>query len=219
MHELAEYIFFIGQGVGITLLLLLGSLIIGLGLGMSLAIACYQGKYTWFITKWVSVMRGTPMMLQLSFVYFVLPALLKINLDMLLAGILAFGFNSAAYLAEIFRAGIEGVPKGQFQAARSLGVPTFYLWKDIVLPQVFQGIWPALVNEVITLTKETALISVIGGMDIMRSAQVISAEHFTYFMPLCIAAVYYYLLVYAIECLSKLMIKKGVIYAQSNQCI
>lgn len=205
MHEFNEYLFYIGQGLSVTLMLLLGGLLIGISLGAMLAILGYQGKGVWFIKRWISVLRGTPMILQLSFVYFVLPHLLDIHVGILTAGIVAFGLNSSAYMAEVFRAGIEGVPKGQFLAAKSLGVPTFYLWKDIVLPQVIVSIWPALVNEVISLAKETAIISVLGGMDIMRRAQMISAEHFTYFLPLVVAASYYYGLVCSIEWAAKMV--------------
>ncbi len=88
------------------------------------------------------------------------------------------------------------MPKGQFEAAASLHIPAWYMWKDIILPQVVKNALPALINETIALLKETALISTIGGMDLMRNAQSVSAEHFTYFLPLCIAGFYYYMLVY-----------------------
>lgn len=199
MKEICDFLEFIGQGIGITLLLLIGSLFVGLFLGSVIALSRYYGKCIWIITRYISILRGTPMMLQLSLVYFVLPSLLPVNLDVLTAGIIAFGLNSSAYVAEIFRAGIESVPKGQFLAAKSLRIPNFYVWKDIILPQIIKNIGPALVNEAVTLAKDTAMISILGGMDIMRRAQVLSSEHFTYFLPLCIAALYYYLLVYVIE--------------------
>jgi polar amino acid transport system permease protein len=117
---------------------------------------------------------------------------------------MAFGLNSSAYIAEILRAGIENIPKGQFEAAQTLEIPCYYMWKDIILPQVIKNILPAMVSEVIALLKETALIATIGGMDIMRSAQTIAAEQFTYFIPLCIAGAYYYALVLIIEYVGKI---------------
>lgn len=199
MKEICDFLSFIGHGIGVTLLLLIGSLTVGLVFGGVIALCRYYDKCIWFITRYISILRGTPMILQLSLIYFVLPNLLHVNLDVLTAGIIAFGLNSSAYVAEIFRAGIDAVPTGQFLAAKSLRIPNFYIWKDIIMPQVIKNIGPALVNEAVTLAKDTAMISILGGMDVMRRAQIISSEHFTYFLPLCIAALYYYLLVYAIE--------------------
>jgi polar amino acid transport system permease protein len=122
--------------------------------------------------------------------------------------------NSSAYIAEILRAGIESVPKGQFEAAKTLEVPNYYIWKDIILPQVMRNIFPSLINEVIALLKETALIGTISGMDLMRMAQTLGAEQFTYFMPLCIAAAYYYVLVLIIEYAGKI-VEKGQWYAKN----
>lgn len=203
MYELANHLFFIGQGLVLTLELLCGSLLIGLMFGFMMAIFRYVGKAIWFINIFISVVRGTPLILQLSFIYFALPTLLGLPFSLLTAGIMAFGFNSAAYFAEIIRAGIESVPKGQFEAAFSLQIAPFFLWKDIILPQVIHQTFPALTNEVITLVKETALISTIGGMDLMRHAQSLAAEQYSYFMPLGVAAFYYYSLVLLIEAISR----------------
>jgi polar amino acid transport system permease protein len=199
---------FIGQGVGITIQLLVGGLFIGLALGGVLAILRYKCIGKWFVVSYVSVFRGTPLLLQVSFIYFTLPIVSKIRLGAVPAGIIAIGLNSAAYVAEIFRSGIENLPRGQFEAAKTLGIPPFYTWKDIILPQVLRNIFPAIVGEIIALLKETTLISVIGGADIMRRSQMIAAEHFMYFAPLCMAGVYYYVLVRLIEVLAKKMEKK-----------
>lgn len=209
MEELIQNILVIGNGIVLTLKLLAGGLLIGLMLGTTLAIVRHQGYAQCIINRFISVMRGTPVILQLSFIYFALPGLTGIRPDILLAGVLTFGLNSSAYMAEIIRAGIEQLPKGQFEAANSLQIPTFYLWKDIILPQVIKNILPALINETIALAKETALISTIGGMDLMRKAQSIAAEQFTYFVPLCIAGAYYYALVLFIEYWGKKIAKGG----------
>lgn len=208
MDELNQNILFIGEGAAITLILLLGGLLIGTLLGTVLALLRYQGIAKPLINGFISIIRGTPVILQLSFAYFALPALIGIKVNILTAGLATFGLNSSAYIAEILRSGIDHVPKGQFEAAKTLQIPGFYLWKDIILPQVVKNILPAFINEMIALLKETALIATIGGMDLMRRAQSVAAEQFTYFTPLCIAAVYYYVLVLVIECLGKKIVQK-----------
>lgn len=203
MGSLINNISIIGQGIILTIELLSGGIFIGFVLGLLLSISYYMGFAKIMISFFVSVIRGTPLILQLSFIYFAIPSLIGISPSILVAGIIAFGFNSAAYFAEVFKSGIQSIPKGQFEVAKTLQIPSFYLWKDIILPQVIKVISPALVNEVIALLKETALISTIGGMDVMRQAQSLAAEQFTYFVPLIIAAAYYYFLVLLIEFLSK----------------
>lgn len=211
MDELKQNILFIGEGCISTLTLLVGGLCIGALLGMVLALLRYQGIGKPVINAFISVMRGTPVILQLSFAYFALPTLIGVKANILAAGLLTFGLNSSAYIAEILRAGIEYLPKGQFEAAKTLQIPGFYLWKDIILPQVIKNVWPALINEIIALLKETALIATIGGMDLMRRAQSVAAEQFTYFIPLCIAGFYYYILVLLIEYLGKKTAQKEVL--------
>lgn len=206
---------FIAQGLGLSLALLLGGLLIGLCLGTCLAVLRYQAIGLKTIALFVSVIRGTPLILQLSFVYFSFPMLLGLKLSILTAGIITFGVNSGAYVSEILRSGIESLPKGQFEAAKTLHIPRFFMWRDIILPQVMRNILPAMVHETITLLKETALISTLGGMDIMRRAQAVAAEQFTYFMPLCIAGCYYYVLVLLIEYAGKKLEQK-VAYASHH---
>lgn len=208
MTDLIHAIMFIGKGLAISLQLLFGSIILGMAIGLGLAILRYQNMGIFAIDRYISVVRGTPLLLQLSFIYFALPGLTGLKLGILSAGILSFGLNSAAYMAEVFRAGIESIPKGQFEAAQTLRVPPYSMWQDIILPQVLRHILPALTNETITLLKETALITTIGGMDVMRCSQILAAEKFTYFMPLCIAAAYYYGLVLLIELLGKQIEKR-----------
>jgi polar amino acid transport system permease protein len=173
-----------------------------------IAVAYEQHVARAFIRRYISILRGTPLILQLALIYFSLPGLIGIQLGVMASGIVAFGLNSSAYMAEVFRAGIESIPKGQFEAAQTLRIPYYFMWKDIILPQALKNILPAMTNEAISLLKETALITTIGGMDIMRSAQTLSAEQFTYFMPLCIAGLYYYILVLIIEFIGKKLEKR-----------
>ncbi len=213
MNEFIQSVLFIGSGIQLTLALLCGGLLCGLTLGTLLSILRYKNIGNMIINRFISIMRGTPLILQLSFVYFSFATITGLQITILTAGILTFGLNSAAYIAEIIKAGINSLPKGQFEAAASLHIPTLYMWKDIILPQVIKNVFPALINETIALLKETALISTIGGMDIMRKAQSVSAEHFTYFLPLCIAGIYYYILVLCIEYLGNKYTTKENIHA------
>lgn len=208
MNELIQNLLFIGKGIGLTLELLAGGLLIGIILGTFWAICRYQGLAASLLKRIISIIRGTPLILQLGLIYFSAHNVTGLSPSILSAGIIAFGLNSSAYFAEILRAGIDSLPKGQFEAAVSLQIPKYFMWKDIILPQVFKAIFPAIVNEMIALLKETALISTIGGMDLMRSAQSLAAEQFTYFMPLCIAGAYYYGLVLLIESLGKKIEKR-----------
>ena len=211
MNEVLVDILFIGKGIFVTIQLLTGGIFIGVLLGVLISVLRYRGIAVVVINRIISILRGTPLLLQLSFIYFSVPNLLGIKLTIIGAGIITFGLNSFAYIAEILRAGIESLPQGQFEAAKTLQIPPFYMWKDIILPQVLKNILPAMVSEVIALLKETALIATIGGMDIMRSAQTLAAEHFTYFVPLCIAGTYYYVLVILIEYTGKKLERKWAI--------
>ncbi len=212
MHNMAgfiEQVVFVGSGIVVTLELLVGGIVIGLLLGTLFAIARYSGVCVGIINCLISIIRGTPLILQLSFVYFLVPVLLGISLSIVASGMITFGINSSVYIAEILRAGIAHLPKGQFEAAKTLQIPTFYVWRDIVFPQVLRNILPALINEIITVSKDTALIATLGGMDIMRKMQILAAQQFTYFMPLCIAALYYYCLVLLLEHIGKKIEKRG----------
>ena len=211
MEKIFQDFLFIGQGLGLTLQLLFGGLSMGIIIGLILSILQYNKISCFFISRYISFFRGTPLILQLSFIYFTSPSLFGIKCSIVVAGILSFGLNSAAYIAEILRSGIENIPKGQFEASQTLKIPQYYMWKDIILPQVMRNILPSLINEVISLLKETALIGTISGMDIMRMAQTLGAEQFTYFTPLCIAAGYYYMLVLLVEGIGKYIEKKNLI--------
>lgn len=194
-------IFFILQGVFITLKYSVTAVCLGLVIGTLLAICKIVDIKILriFAHSYTSVFRGTPLLIQLTIIYFGLPGLIGVKLSIFSAGIIAFSFNSGAYVSEIIRAGIAAIDKGQVEAAKALGIPPILRMKDIVLPQAFRKILPALVNELINLIKESALISIIGEMDLMRRAQIVSAETFTFFTPMLTAAAAYYILVLIIS--------------------
>ena len=134
--------------------------------------------------------------------------MLGLKLSIFSAGIIAFSFNSGAYVSEIIRAGIAAVDKGQIEAAKALGIPPINPMKDILLPQAFRKILPALVNELIDLIKESALISIIGEMNLMTRAQIVSAGTFTFFTPLLTAAAAYYILILIISSVAMALEKR-----------
>lgn len=205
---LFEQFLAIGKGLSVTLPLFLISLSVGAVLGLGIAIFRKQHRLArCVIDPIISVLRGTPVILQLSFVYFMLPSL-GLNLGLFWAGVVTLGINSAAYIGEIFRSGIDVLPKGQFEAGKVLGVSSYAMWRDIAIPQVLRNVWSALVNESIALLKETALISTMGGLDLFKCAKHIGATHFTYFAPLVMAGCYYYGIVLCIEYVGRLFEKR-----------
>lgn len=199
---------FIAAGLALTVKVTLASTFISIIFGTILAILKHIRVGKIAIDCFISIIRGTPLLVQLSLIYFAMPQMLDIKLSVLSASIIAFSLNSSAYTAEILRGGIKSVPLGQFEAAKSLHIPTFFMWKDIILPQVVRNVFPTIIHEITTLVKETALISMIGGMEVTRRAQVVAAEKFTYFMPLFMAAATYYVVVLMLAGLSKKIEKK-----------
>lgn len=146
---------------------------------------------------YVAVVRGTPLILQLYIVYYGIP-----NIPMMVAAVLAMSLNSAAYISEIIRAGIAAVDKGQWEAARSLGMSAHQTMKSVVMPQAFKNILPALGNEFVVLIKESAIVSVIGVHDLMYNADTVRGITFKPFEPLMVVAAIYFVLTYS---LSKVM--------------
>lgn len=145
------------------------------------------------VNLYLLIMRGTPLILQLIFVYFAPYYLFKISYDRFTAVIIAFVINYAAYFAEIYRGGIESIPQGQYEAAKVLGFTKNQTFFRIILPQVVKRIIPSTANEVITLVKDTALAQTIGVAELFRLAQNASARQFST-MPIFIAGVFYFLM-------------------------
>lgn len=208
MDNILQEIIFISSGLYLTLEVTFAAILIAIIFGTVLAVMKYTRTCAILVDAFLSIIRGTPLLVQLSIIYFSLPQLLNIRLSVLDASIIAFGLNSSAYTAVILYTGITSIPKGQFEAAKSLHISKFFTWKDIILPQVIMNIFPTLIHEVIALVKETAIISMIGGMDVTRRAQVVAAEQFTYFTPLCIAALSYYFIILILEYFGKHAEKK-----------
>lgn len=196
--QIVPYIPFILQGVWVTLKFVSMSILVGFILGTILALF----KITevpflkWFADAYTSIFRGTPLILQLMIIYLAIPQLTEYNISPYLSAILAFGLNSSAYVSEIIRAGILAVDRGQTEAAQALGVPYSQMMVNIILPQALKNILPALMNEFITLTKESAIVSTIGYLDLMRRAQIVGSDIYRNFEPLLFAGLIYWVMVY-----------------------
>jgi His/Glu/Gln/Arg/opine family amino acid ABC transporter permease subunit len=188
---------FILQGIPITLLFTFLSVFLGLiwGTVLSLFKIADIKPLTLFANAYTSVFRGTPLLLQLALVYYATPQLTGYDISALQAGVLTFTLNSGAYMSETIRGGIQAVDKGQSEAAMSMGVSYWLMMWDVILPQALKNILPALVNETIGLLKDSALVSTIGVVEILRSAQIIGANKYIYFEPLLFAGLIYYVLV------------------------
>ena len=177
-----------------TLRLFFITIVLSIPLGILLAfgrVSSFRGLRK-AIAAYVYVLRGTPLMLQLLFVYFGLPFLpvIGVRLDDFPAAILAFVLNYGAYFCEIFRAGIQAIPRGPYEAAKTLGMNYVQTMRRIILPQVFKIILPPISNETITLVKDTSLIYVLAMNDLLRTTRNLVQRDFN-IMPFVVAAVFY----------------------------
>ena len=182
------------QGTMDTLRLFFITIVLSIPLGIVLAFARVSG-FGWLrkiVAAYVYVLRGTPLMLQLLFVYFGLPFLpyIGMRLDDFPAAVLAFVLNYAAYFCEIFRAGIQAIPKGQYEAAKTLGMNYIQTMRRIILPQVIKIILPPISNETITLVKDTSLIYILAMNDLLRTTRNLVQRDFN-IMPFLVAGVFY----------------------------
>ncbi len=141
---------------------------------------------------YLTVIRGTPVVVQLMICYFVI---FVASEDGVPVAIFAFGINSGAYVAEIFRAGIMSIDHGQFEAGRSLGFNYFQTMRYIIIPQVFKAVLPTLCNEFIALLKETSVAGYVGVMDLTKSGNIVAGRTFEYFIPLFTVAIIYLVMV------------------------
>lgn len=183
------------EGLKITLSVFFITLIISTLLGIMIAfLRLSKNKIiSQMANLYILIMRGTPLLLQLVFVFFGLP-LMGIIFDRFDAVILAFSLNYAAYFAEIFRGGIQSIDKGQYEGAFVLGFSKFEMYRKIIFPQVIKRVLPAMSNEVITLIKDTAIVYAIGLNDILRIAQ-ISQNQQASIVPLIEAGAVYLVLI------------------------
>ena len=164
-------------------------LVLPLGLFAALGRLSHLHLLNRALELYIWVMRGTPLMLQLLFVYFALP-MVGIKLPDIAAALLAFTLNYTAYFAEIFRAGIQAVPKGQYEAAHMLGLSHVQTMWRVVIPQMIRNVLPPMSNETINLVKDTSLIYILAMNDLLRVARTIVQREFD-MTPFVVAAVFY----------------------------
>ncbi len=195
---------YLTDGLTNTLLITLGALILGIVLGFLIAVIrtthdkTGRLKFVNAIAKlYLTIVRGTPVVVQLMIIYFVIFAAVDINI--VLVAVISFGLNSAAYVAEIFRSGIMSIDPGQMEAGRSLGLNyTQTTWK-IIMPQAVKNVLPALGNEMITLLKETSVAGYIGLQDLTKGGDIIRSRTYEAFLPLIAVAIIYLVMVLVLQ--------------------
>lgn len=185
----------------ITLIALIVATVIGLVAGLM------NISRNWILrasaTFYVDLIRGTPLIVQTFFIYFGLPSALDIKIDAVLAGTIALSINAGAYMAEIFRAGIISIDKGQMEAARSLGLPYSKAMTKVILPQAIQKMTPAIMNQFIISLKDTSILSVIGIRELTQSGEIIIASNFRAFEIWSIVGLMYFVVIMALSYVSR----------------
>lgn len=193
------------EGCGITLEIFFITLVLALPLGLLVALARVSGvrPLAWLMDIYIWLMRGTPLMLQLLFVYFALP-MVGIRLPDIAAALLAFTLNYAAYFAEIFRSGIQSIERGQYEAAKTLGMSYVQTMRRIIIPQMVKRVLPPISNETINLVKDTSLIYILAMNDLLRVARTIVQREFD-MLPFVVAAVFYLAMTFVLTYVFKKM--------------
>ncbi|HGN7445540.1 TPA: ABC transporter permease subunit [Staphylococcus aureus] len=197
---ISKYGSFFLKGIKITILISLIGVALGSILGAFVALMKLSKIkiISWIASIYIEILRGTPMLVQVFIVFFGITAALGLDISALVCGTIALVINSSAYIAEIIRAGINAVDKGQMEAARSLGLNYRQTMKSVIMPQAIKNILPALGNEFVTLIKESSIVSTIGVGEIMFNAQVVQGISFDPFTPLLAAAALYFVLTFVL---------------------
>lgn len=199
-NSMWNYWTYFAKGIEYTLIITVVSVFFGFILGVILALLRLSknklGKAV--AVAYIEFVRGTPLMVQVMFVYFGVGAVIQ-SLPALLAGIIAVSLNSAAYVAEVIRSGIESIPTGQTEAARSLGLSQSLTYRYVVIPQALKNIWPALGNEFITLIKESSIVSIIGVGDLMYQMQLVQSATYKGVIPIFITMVIYFVMTFGLS--------------------
>jgi len=194
------------NGLGVTLRVTFFALIIGIVAGFIIGAirSTYDLNGTMKIPNaickiYITIIRGTPVVVQLLIIYYVIFA--AVDVDKVIVAVLAFGINSSAYVAEIFRSGIMSIDKGQFEAGRSLGFNYIETMRHIIMPQAFKNVLPALGNEFIVLLKETSVAGYIALQDLTKGGDIIRSRTYEAFMPLIAVATIYLVMVIIFQAL------------------
>ncbi|HEP1487990.1 TPA: amino acid ABC transporter permease [Streptococcus pyogenes] len=199
---LPKYWAYFNYGVLVTIMISISVVFFGtlIGVLVTLIKRSHVKPLTWVVNLYVWIFRGTPMVVQIMIAFAWMHfnnmptidfGVLDLDFSRLLPGIIIISMNSGAYISEIFRAGIEAVPKGQLEAAYSLGIRPQNAMRYVILPQAFKNILPALGNEFITIIKDSALLQTIGVMELWNGAQSVVTATYSPISPLLVAAFYY----------------------------
>ena len=160
-------------------------------LGLVLALLRIAIPWTaWPISVLVELIRSTPLLIQIFFLYFVFPKF-GVVLDAFTAGVIAIGLHYAAYCSEVYRAGFDNIPRGQWEASIALNLPQWATFRDIIIPQVIPPIVPALGNYLVALFKETPLLSAIAVLELMQTAKIIGSDTFRYTEPMTLVGLFF----------------------------
>lgn len=195
------------QGLWITIEVVSISLVIAMLIGLVFGLwsTSFNKLLRSLAFAYIDLIRGTPLLVQIFFIYFGLPVALGIKIPALAAGIIAISLNAGAYIAEIFRAGIQSIDNGQMEAARSLGLTHTQAMRLVILPQAVRRMMPAFVNQFIISLKDTSLLSVIGIQELTQSGEIIISSNFRAFEIWGTVGVLYFVIIYLLTRLSRVL--------------
>ena len=183
---------FAGLMMTVTLTLIVIVLALVLGLAVALARLYAPSWVGWLVATYVEIIRGTPLLLQLIYIYYVLPEIGVKRLNAFTAAVIGLTLNYAAYISEVYRAGIQAIAKGQSDAAAALGMTRALALRRIILPQAIRLVIPALGNFLISLFKDTALCSVVSVQEVLFTAQIMAARNYQYFTLYTVVGAFYF---------------------------
>jgi glutamine transport system permease protein len=195
--EVVKALPYLTEGAVLTVAISAAAMAAGLvlGLGLALATQVHARPLRWAVAAYVEIFRNTPLLIQIFFIYFAMPNLIGLRLPPFMSGLTALALYTAAYNTEIFRAGLEAVPFGQREAARASGLGPWQEMRFVVVPQAVRISFPALGNNLVSLVKNSSLVSVIGMVELMFVANDISFNNFRSFEVYGAAVVYYIALI------------------------
>ncbi|MCQ6281293.1 amino acid ABC transporter permease [Bacillus sp. EB600] len=192
------------EGLQVTIYIFIIAIILGflIGLVMSLLRLAPSKILNWIAKVYVNAIRGTPFIVQLFFIYFGINSLHLLSLNSTTAGIITVAINAGAYFAEIIRAGIQSIDKGQAEAARSIGFTSSQTMRYVVLPQAFRRMLPTITNQSIISLKDTSLLSVIGIADLTQQGQIQASATFEAFKIWLAVGIIYFIIIYLLTLLA-----------------
>lgn len=186
-------------GLGNTIIMAFFACLIGVILGLILSLIIDYNEKTGklyllsaFARMYIGIIRGTPALLQLMILYYII--FKSVNINIVVVGIISFGLNSGAYVSQIIKSGLISIPKGQEEASTMLGFNYFQTMKYVIMPQALRNVLPALGNEFITLLKETSVAGYIGILELTKASDIVASSTYDYFFPLLIVAIIYLIL-------------------------